>query len=132
MITLTGNPLSVNNLYRYVGHRVYMTAAGASLKESYQWEAKAQWRKPPLIDLLYLDIQIYFSDLKVRDADNFQKIVFDALKGIVFKDDSLIQSFRVTKNLDRKKPRVEVTIIPWAQQVLLLDAEKTLRAPACL
>lgn len=122
MIVLTGNPLSVNNLYRHVGHRVYMTSAGTALKESWQWEAKSQWRQPVLEEPLYLDINIYFSTLAKRDADNFQKLILDSLKGIVFKDDDLIQSFRVTKCLDRKKPRVEITIRPWAAELVEREA----------
>jgi len=43
-LTLKGSPQSTNNIYRSVGHRVYMTAKGKALKEDYQWQLKSQYK----------------------------------------------------------------------------------------
>ena len=52
----------------------------------------------PLDGDLVMDIVLHAPDARRRDADNFNKCVWDALQGAgVFRDDSQVQSYRVTK-----------------------------------
>ena len=44
MITLLGKPESTNQIYRRHGNIIYMSKLGKQLKESYQWQAKKQWK----------------------------------------------------------------------------------------
>jgi len=44
------------------------------------------------------------------DIDNFSKIVLDSCTGIVWNDDSQIQSLLIIKNYDKKNPRIELDV----------------------
>ncbi len=113
-ITLSGNPQSTNNIYRSTCRgkfaTVYMTAEGKALKESYQWEAKSQWKKKPLETDVCLNVVLYFGDKITRDIDNYNKILLDALTGIVWLDDSQVNELHIFKEYDKKNPRIELLI----------------------
>lgn len=86
-----------------------MSAVGKALKESYQWEAKAQWRKKPFEGDIAVDIILYFGTKRRSDLDNFNKLSLDALTGIVYHDDSQICELRITRGYDKQNPRIEIT-----------------------
>lgn len=114
-ITLTGEPMSTNGLYkshcRFGYPTVYMTADGKALKESYQWEAKSQWKEKPTKEVIKVKIELFFKKKGKHDIDNFGKILLDSLSGIVWDDDSQIQEMTVSKWLDKGTPRIEITIL---------------------
>ena len=111
-IILSGNPISTNSIYRRHGNIIYMSKSGKDLKTSYQWEAKSQWKKPVTeCNDIRVDIALYFKDNRIRDIDNYCKILLDSLTGIVWKDDKQIQSMRVSKYIDKNNPRIEIYII---------------------
>lgn len=87
-----------------------MTKAGKDLKESYQWEAKSQWRGKPKVGDLALNVVLFFGDKKIRDLDNYNKILLDALTGIAWEDDSQISELHILREYDKKNPRIEVYI----------------------
>lgn len=109
-IVLTGAPISTQHAYGQTGNRRYMTTKAKNLKESYQWEAKSQWKDEPLECDLFVDIVLYFKDKRRRDWDNWHKISQDSLEGIVYKDDSQIQEAHVIKAIDKNNPRIEICI----------------------
>jgi len=113
-IILEGKLQSTNNLYKVTvrGGRphMYMTADAKAMKQSYQWQAKTQWKKGVLTGDIVLDIKLYFQDKRRRDWDNYHKITMDALEGVVYEDDRQIQDARVRKYLDRDKPRIEIIV----------------------
>ena len=109
-ITLKGNPLSTNHIYRHNRYGVYMTPKGKALKESYQWDAKTQFKGDPIYGPVELDIKLYFGDKRKRDIDNYNKILLDSMSGIVFDDDKQIQKIIIEKGFDKKKPRTEIEI----------------------
>ncbi len=82
-IVLTGEPKSTQHFYglacrgRYPQR--YMTPAGKSLKEQYQWEARAQWKGKPLEGDIEVSISLYFGTKRKADLDNFNKLSLDAL-----------------------------------------------------
>jgi Holliday junction resolvase RusA-like endonuclease len=109
--TLTGEPRSTNNLYRASCRggfpSTYMTPAGKTLKQAYQWEAKAQANREgyePLKGDLDVTIRFHFCTHRKRDLDNMNKIVLDALSGIAWKDDS--QPDSASSPLPRGRPCV--------------------------
>ena len=51
---------------------------------------------------------LYHGDKHKRDIDNFNKLVFDALGGIAFLDDSQVVELTITKSYDKEHPRVEL------------------------
>lgn len=112
MITLLGEPKSTNNIYRYACRGnypcMYMTKDGRELKESYKWEAKSQWKAKPIKGPLDLYIKLFFKIKRNHDIDNYNKLVLDALTGIVYEDDGQIQGMYIEKGYDKANPRVEV------------------------
>ena len=51
---------------------------------------------------------LYHGDHRKRDIDNFNKLVFDALSGIAFLDDSQVVELTIIKAYDKSAPRVEL------------------------
>lgn len=88
-----------------------MTAEGKAIKHGYQLEAKSQWRKKPLEGDVELGIDLYFGTKRKADWDNFHKLTCDALSGIVYVDDSQIQSALVRKHFDKDNPRIEIHVM---------------------
>ena len=89
-----------------------MTAEGKALKEQYQWEARSQWKGAPFAVPLTVEITFHFGTRRKHDIDNFTKLVLDALTGIVWKDDVLIEELRLQKGYDKERPRVELNVRP--------------------
>lgn len=114
-ITLLGEPRSTSHIYksRVIGKfaSVYMSADGKALKESYQWQAKSQWKFPVSSEDVKLKIDLYFGTKRKCDIDNFNKLVLDSLTGIVYEDDSQIQELTLRKFYDKENPRVVVTYL---------------------
>lgn len=109
-ITLKGQPLSTNHIYKFAGHRMYMIQEGKTLKEDYQWQIKKQYKDKPIIGDVDLRIELFFGDKRIRDIDNYNKLVLDACSKILWKDDVQIMSLLIVKNYDKDNPRVELLI----------------------
>lgn len=113
-ITLRGNPLSTNSIYKVVCRgkfpTLYMSAKGKAVKEDYQWQAKAQYKSKPLTDKLFVFVNTYHGTKRKADWDNFHKLSMDSLTGIVYEDDSQIEQVCVSKFYDKENPRIEIKI----------------------
>lgn len=113
-IILKGKPASTNHIYKSTCRgrfaSVYMSHEGKDLKKSYEKQIKSQYKGKPLTGDIDLRIELFFGDSRVRDIDNYNKIVLDSCTGIIWKDDSQIMSLLIVKNYDKKNPRVELTI----------------------
>lgn len=114
-LTLTGEPLSTQHIYRYAcrGNHpaMYMTAAGKTRKEQYQWEARSQYRGKPFTGRLSVTLALHFGTKRRKDADNYCKLVLDALTGVVWVDDEQIDELKIVKKYDRERPRVVIEVI---------------------
>ncbi len=114
MIILPGQPLSTNHVYKHTCRgnfpTMYMDKKGKLLKEQYAWEAKSQWKGAIIEEDLSVTIKLYFGDKRKRDVDNYNKLVLDALSGVVYKDDEQIQILVVSKHYDKENPRIEVAV----------------------
>jgi Holliday junction resolvase RusA-like endonuclease len=109
-IVLSGEPKSTQHIYKYACRgnypTMYMTAEGRAIKEAYQWEAKSQWRAKSLAGDVALTITFYFGSKRRRDLDNQNKLVLDALTGIVYEDDHQIAELCLRRRYG--EPRIEV------------------------
>ena len=65
-------------------------------------------------------LHVYFPDERRRDLDNAAKCL-DGANGIVWNDDSQIVEWHVYRHIDRKNPRLEVTV------EILVDAISSVR-----
>lgn len=116
-ITLEGEPKSTQHIYRSACKgrfpTTYMTREGKQIKNTYQWEAKEQWSGPPIAPHIDIRLQVhfFFKDHRRRDLDNQNKLILDALNGIVYEDDSQIAELILRRGYDAEHPRVEVTIL---------------------
>jgi Holliday junction resolvase RusA-like endonuclease len=112
-IVLSGEPRSTQHIYRYAccGRvpTMHMTAEGKALKEQYQWEARAQWRGPRLEGDISVSVTFYFATKRKRDLDNQNKLVLDALTGIVYGDDSQVAELNLRRAYDSARPRIVIT-----------------------
>lgn len=119
-IILSGNPLSTQHIYRYtcIGRfpRLYMSRKGKQVKEQYQLEVKNQYKGKVIQGDCDMEITLFFKDKRRRDVDNYNKLVLDALEGIVFQDDSQIQKLTIIKNYSKEDPRIEIKIWQLNQQ----------------
>lgn len=113
-IILRGKPISVNSLYNTICRNNfptrYMTQKGKDLKTSYQWQVNSQYRGKIKKNSIGVNIDLYFSDNRANDIDNFSKLLLDSLTGIVFEDDRQINKLILTKNFNKENPRVEIEI----------------------
>ena len=123
LIVLSGEPKSTQHIYRYACRGnfpcMYMTAQGKALKEQYQWEAKSQWKQPPLTGTIALRVDLYFGTRRRTDIDNFNKLSLDALTGIIYEDDNQITEVSIAKHFDKAKPRIEIMSHLYLHQELL-------------
>lgn len=87
-----------------------MTNEGKAVKQGYQWEAKAQWKGAPTKSPLKVSVYYFFKNCRRRDLDNQNKLVLDALTGIVYEDDHQIDELHLFRRHDSAKPRVEVVL----------------------
>lgn len=104
--------MSNQHLYGQAGRVRYMKSEAKGLKESYQWQAKAQRPNTPLKGNLDIKIYLYFKDHRKRDWDNWHKLSMDALNGIIWEDDSQIKRATVEVNIDADNPRIEIVVVP--------------------
>ena len=104
-------PPSTNKLYgRAKDGHVYLKPKIREAKEALGWEARTQFRGAPMKGPLSLSITIYAATDRLFDSDNKLKLLQDALTGIVWEDDSQIIQHHIRKAVDRKDPRVEMTV----------------------
>lgn len=88
-----------------------MDSKCAALKEDYAWQARSQHIGPPLQGRLIVTMKLYHKTRRRADIDNFCKLVWDSLSGIVYDDDEQIDTLCISKHHDKENPRVELTII---------------------
>lgn len=109
-LTLLTLPLTTNSLYAHTGSRRFLTQRGRDNKEGMAWEARQQYRGRPLEGPLRAEIALYWPDMRRHDVDNIKGLL-DALTGIIWEDDSQIQTLTISKAWDKETPRVEVVVL---------------------
>lgn len=110
MIILTGQCMSNQHIYLQKGKIRFMKKEAKTLKEKRQQELKQQRIWNPLEYDLWIRIILYHWDRRVRDLDNYCKLIYDAMTEIVYKYDSQIEHMYISKKYDKHNPRVEIEI----------------------
>jgi Holliday junction resolvase RusA-like endonuclease len=103
-------PSSVNHTYRFGKGRVYKDPSAKATAEQVAWEIRAQYRGPLRSDDITLTLVVTFDTRRRRDTDNILKQLFDAGTGIIWKDDSQIADYHVTRQYGNE-PLLELTIV---------------------
>ena len=89
-----------------------MSKPCAELKEEYICHCHKQYQGEIIPDAVEIEMRLYHGTKRKCDIDNFSKLVFDALTGIIYEDDSQIVKLGITKGYDKENPRVELDIWP--------------------
>ena len=113
-LVLKGNPKSTQAIYRFTCRgrfaTMYMSKAGKDLKANYQLQLMAQYKKKVLTKEIEMKLVFFHGDKRVRDIDNFNKLILDSMSGIVYRDDSQIKKLLIEMDYDKNNPRVEIKI----------------------
>ncbi len=111
-IVLQGRPMSNNNIYKTMCRgnfpTRYLCKKASDLKNSYVNQIRGQWKSQPLTGPLNAVITTYHDNKRKNDWDNFHKLSMDAMTGIVYVDDSQIQTAIVKRKYDKENPRIEI------------------------
>jgi len=109
-IILQWQVMSNQHIYLQKGKMRFMRADAKKLKEKRVEEVKEQRKNIPVNYDLWVWIRYYHWDRRIRDIDNYTKIVLDCMNKIVFEDDNQIQFLYLSKYYDKENPRVEIEI----------------------
>lgn len=60
-----------------------------------------------------LEVVSYYPDRRYGDSDRAVGLVLDALEGIAYRKDRQVGAHAHVRRLDRKRPRVEVTVVAY-------------------
>jgi crossover junction endodeoxyribonuclease RusA len=101
-------PPSANRYWRSVNGRMLVSAQGRAYVETVAMLCAALWKRAPLAGKVGLEVHVHM-DLR-GDLDNRTKVLLDALQGSLYLNDSQVWDLRSVRQLDRERPRVEVTV----------------------
>lgn len=88
-------PPSSNHAYfRSKNGRMFMSKEGHAFKEQIGWLAK---KFTPITGEVRVDLQFTFPDKRVRDSQNLEKLLYDALEGFCYLNDKQIADRRVRR-----------------------------------
>lgn len=110
-ITLLTKPISINQKYGIINGRNLLTKAYRDAKYDLALETRSQWTTEPLSVPLALNIMFYYGDNRKRDIDAYIKILLDAMEGVVYENDVLIEEMHVFKSVDKEEPRTVVHVL---------------------
>ena len=108
-------PVSVNSMYLASTRRQVLS------KKAKQWYATAKyiancecerqgWEMDEGSVWYVANIDFYFNDKRFKDSHNYLKLMLDALEGVIYNNDYFLKPKINIVDLDRKRPRVELTI----------------------
>lgn len=87
-----------------------MDSGCKKLKVDYQKQVRSQYRGEVIKTPLGVVLGLWHGTRRTTDVDNFNKLVLDAMTGIVYEDDSQIVELTIRKGYDKENPRIEVDI----------------------
>lgn len=88
-----------------------MKADAKIMKSSYIQQVCEQYKGKLIEGDLTAIVELHFTNRLRRDRDNRHKISMDSMEGIIFKDDTQIQTAVVSKYLDKENPRIVIYLL---------------------
>ncbi len=105
----SGNPIPWATGIAPDGHSYVLTKT-RDWQETVGWHLLCQWKREPLEGDLGIKF-IFFRESKVVvDIKNLVAAMEDALKGVLFKDDSQLKVHKSHLRYDKRRPGVEVEV----------------------
>ena len=89
--------------------QVYLTKPHQEYKELVAWACTQAGYTEPTSNPVSFTLDQYHSNSR-SDIDNILKTMFDSLQGHIYLDDNQIKKLCTNWHLDRKAPRIELTI----------------------
>ncbi len=113
--TIEGRPISINSARAAV--KVKGVPRLITTKKARDWKTKAAWSliaqrgtTPCICGPCEVSLTIYLPT-RAGDADNYVKMVLDALQtAAIIANDRQVQQLTVRKEVDKARPRVEISI----------------------
>ena len=90
-----------------------LTDEGRNWKHIAGWEAKAAAQKAGweiTKEKVIIEVTAYWGDARKHDMNNTHKLLADAFEGILYENDNIVLMRDMDFTIDRKKPRLEITI----------------------
>jgi len=105
-----GKAVSSNRVVRFGRGGFYTPDDVTQWKEVVAWSAKeaSKLQKIDMTAQYKIHVDYYFDDNRKRDAHNCDKIIYDALEGIFFKNDTQIWEWSGKRY--KGEPKVYITI----------------------
>lgn len=108
--TVQGNPLPKQS-YRATKHGNFIPKRIRHWQDIVGWAAKeAMQGKDPMRGTLDVVLEFFRGDMRRVDLDNLSKAVLDAMNKIVYEDDRQINKLILTKEYDKDKPGVIISV----------------------
>jgi len=109
-----GEPLTKSNAHYFFRGRVYIPPRIVNYENELKESAKKRMEElgltTPLSGPIKIIINYYLGTKRTKDLPNLPKTTCDALKGVMYDDDTLICDQRIKKFYDKKNPRVEIIV----------------------
>lgn len=110
-VVLPFSSISHNGYYRIMRNRFVISKRGREFRERVHSEL-ALSTVLKLTGKVKLSIRFSFKDNRKRDLDNLTKSIIDAVKGILFEDDSEIYELNTSKVLgDKDETIIDVSSV---------------------
>lgn len=97
-------PPSANRYWRSYGGHVVVSSEARDYKAAVRYSTLGV---RPFDGLVAVNVTV-FRERKAGDLDNYLKILLDALKGVLYDDDSAVVEIHAFREDDKSHPRVEV------------------------
>src|SRR6056300_1078289 len=91
-------PLSMNATYRTWKGRILISKKGREFKKEIEKEIECYTNKK-IIGNIKMSIEYFFKDRRCRDIDNYQKVLIDCMKNVLFEDDKMIDELYLKKHI---------------------------------
>lgn len=90
-----------------------LTEEGRNWKNLAGWEARVAAKQVGweiTKEKVVIEVIAYWQDARKHDMNNTHKLLADAFEGILYENDNMVLMRDIDFSIDRKKPRLEVTI----------------------
>lgn len=123
-------PVSLNSAYitRRGSFQRILSPEGRQFTETCAFEAMAALGQEEMFsEPILLKTQFFFADSRRRDLDNYNKLLLDSLKGVLYDDDSRIFTHLSTKRYNSSSPRIIIDAITFDPDYWTFELELFLR-----
>lgn len=100
-------PPSANRYWRSVDHRVIVSPEAQEYKRLVRYSTTGI---RPFKGNVAVNVTV-FRPRKAGDLDNYLKVLLDALKGVLYDDDSVVVELHAFRDDDKRDPRV--VVVAW-------------------